>query len=604
MLGRIWLAWPVFGRFKADSILARAQALDSEDPAPSYYRSLVGLRLAGDDGEALARRALVKVLALDPGYRDAWALWLTLYRDDGDRAEMVETLDRHAGDYAADLHRAGLLVELRRYRDADPLLDSLAAAAPGDPAPRAWLARALFEQDRDSAAVPIYDAAIRRAAADSGGLLWRQVRSIASPLEHARWAALRPDERPAFLRLFWDGRNPDLRDGVNARIGEHFRRLVAARRAYALLHPQSRWNHSRLWRTIMGGLGLPPDEASELTSVRAGIGESRQPRVADAAVAAGIVARLDDTTQETVNLEDGLDDRGRILVRYGEPQRREVWSTDAETWWYDLPEGQFQVTFVRRTSDGGGDEVVTPVVAGEAQAARYLLDTDRPDAPATLTSFFWPAAFRAAGGDSTEVTLFPDSVSALAVLFNSAGSPAARDSAPAGRPVHLVVAPGSYLLAVDAARGGESGRYRGPMTVPWFPPDSLTISSLLIASGTVAPARSALEAGAPPALRLPAGRPLRVYAELYGLASDEGIARYDAVYRFERASRGWLGALARRRVVTITFRRTIPAADPALESLVIDPGRLPPGHYRLVLEISDAVRGVHAASGTLDFDLR
>jgi GWxTD domain-containing protein len=604
VLGRIWLAWPVFGRFKADSLLARAQALDSGDPAPSYYRSLVGLRLGGDDGEALARQALVKVLAIDPDYRDAWALWLTLYRDDGDRTEMVETLDRHASAYAADLHRAGLLVELRRYHDADPLLDSLAAAAPGDPAPRAWLARALFEQDRDSAAVPVYEAAIRRAAADSGGILWRQVRSIASPQERARWAALRPDERPAFLRLFWDGRDPDLRDGVNVRIGEHFRRLVAARRAYALLHPQSRWNHSRLWRTIMGGLGLPPDEAPELTSVRAGIGESRQPRVADAAVAAGIVARLDDTAQETVNLEDGLDDRGRILVRYGEPQRREVWSTDAETWWYDLPEGQFQVTFVRRTSDGGGDEVVTPVVAGEAQAARYLLDTDRPDAPATLTSFFWPAAFRAAGGDSTEVTLFPDSVSALAVLFNSTGAPAARGSAPPGRPIHLEVAPGSYLLAVDAARGNQSGRYRGPMTVPWFPPDSLTISSLLIASGAVVPARSALEAAAPPALRLPAGRPLRVYAELYGLASDEGVARYDAVYRFERASRGWLGALARRRVVTITFRRTIPAADPALESLVIDPGRLPPGHYRLVLEISDAVRGVHAASGTLDFDLR
>ncbi|OYV62882.1 MAG: hypothetical protein B7Z72_14680, partial [Gemmatimonadetes bacterium 21-71-4] len=337
------------------------------------------------------------------------------------------------------------------------------------------------------------------------------------------------------------------------------RRLVEAHRYFALLHPQSRWNHSRLWRTIMGGVGLPASAASQLDVARAGIGESHQPGVADAAVAAGVVPRLDDTSQKTVNLEDGLDDRGRILVRYGAPQEREVWSADAETWRYDLPEGRFQVTFVRRTADGGGDEVVTPVVAGEAQAARYLLDTDRPSRPATLTSFFWPAAFRSGGGDSTELALFPDSVSTLAVLYDAAGEEAARDSAPGGHALHLVVAPGSFLLAVDAARGGRNGRYRGPFTVPWFPPDTLTISSLLIANGAVEPTRAALEAAAPPALQLPAGRPLRVYAEVYGLGSEGGVARYDAVYRFERASRGWFGALSRRRVIAIVFRRTIPA---------------------------------------------
>jgi tetratricopeptide (TPR) repeat protein len=604
VLGRIWLAWPAFGRYTADSILARAEALDSADPAPAYYRSLVGLRLGGDDGEAMARRALRRVLSLDPHYRDAWPLWLSLYRDDRDRSEMVDVLAGHAGDHAADLWRAGLLVELRRYAAAGPLLDSLVAASPDDPAPRAWLARALFEQGRDAAAAPVYAAAVRRAAADTGAVLWQQVRSIASPQERVRWAALRPDERPAFLRLFWDGRNPDLRDSVNARIGEHFRRLVEARRDYALLHPLSRWHHSRLWRTIMGGVGLPASEASEVGSIRSDIAQSRHPSVADAPVAAGDAARLDDTTQETVNLEDGLDDRGRILVRYGEPQRREIWSTDAETWWYDLPQGQYQVTFVRRTSDGGGDEVVTPVVAGEARAARHLLDTDRPGTTASLRTFFWPAAFRTGRGDSTEVTIFPDSVAALAVLFDAAGEPAARDSAAAGRPLRLVAPPGPFLLALDASRGSARGGYRGPLTVPSFPPDSLTVSSLLIASGSVAPTRAALEAAAPPALRLPAGRPLRVYAELYGLPGDSGVARYDAVYRFERASRGWFGALARHRVITITFRRTIPAADPAVESLVIDPGRLPRGHYRLVLEINDVVRGVRAASGTLDFDLR
>ncbi len=604
LLGRIWLAWPFFGRYTADSILARAEALDPGDPAPAYYRSLVGLRLGGDEGEGMARRALLRVLALDPHYRDAWTLWEGLYRDDDDRDTMVAVLARHAGDDAADLWRAGLLVELRRYDAAAPLLDSLSGAQPDDPAPRAWLARALFEQARDSAAATVYDAAIRRADADTAQVLWRQLRGIASPGERARWATLRPDQRPGFLRLFWDGRNPDLRDPVNARIGEHFRRLLVARRTFPLLHPLSRWHHSRLWRTLMGGLGIPPNEAAQLDAVRAGLAGVRQPRVADAPVAAGHAPRLDDTTQETVNLEDMLDDRGRILVRWGQPQRRQRWSSDTETWWYDLPEGSFQVTFVRRTADGGGDEVVTPVVAQEAEAARHLLDTDRPDKPARLQAFFWPAAFRAASGDGTDLTLFPDSVSALAVLYDAAGRQAARDSAAAGSALHLRAAPGTYLLAMDAARGGDTGRYRGTFVVPWFPPDSLSISSLLIASGAVAPTRAALEAEAPGALRLPAGRPLRVYAELYGLGGADGTARYDAIYHFERTSRGWLGGLSRHRVVTITFRRTVPAADPAFESLVVDPGRLPRGRYRLVLEIHDAIRGVSAESGTLDFELR
>ncbi len=604
LLGRVWLAWPFFGRYTADSVLARAEALDSANPEAPYYRALAGLRLGGDDGESMARRALVKVLALQPAYRDAWALWQTLYRDDDDRTVMVAVLARHAGAFAPDLWRAGLLVELRRYHDAEPLLDSLARAAPDDPAPRAWLARALFEQGRDRDADSVYDAALDRAAADTADVLWRQVRSVASPEERARWAALRPDQRPAFLRLFWEGRNPDLRAAVNERLGEHFRRLVEARRDYALLHPQSRWHHSRLWRTIMGGVGLPESEAAQVAVARAGLDRMRRPRLADAPVAAGDAPRLDDTTQETVNLEDGLDDRGRILVRYGEPQRRQFWSTDAETWWYDLPQGTFQVTFVRRTSDLGGDQVVTPVAAGEAQAARYLLDTDSPSRPSRLTAFFWPAAFRQGRGDSTEIALFPDSVASLAVLYDAAGAETARDSAPPGAPLRLVVPPGDFLLALDAGRGDTAGWYRGPLTVPQFPPDSLTVSSLLVANGAVAPDRASLEAAAAPALRLRARQPLRVYAELYGLGSADGVSRYDAAYRFERTSRGWLGALSRRHVTTISFRRTIPAADPAIESLVIDPGRLPRGHYRLVLEIDDAVRGTRAASGTLDFELR
>ena len=76
------------------------------------------------------------------------------------------------------------------------------------------------------------------------------------------------------------------------------------------------------------------------------------------------------------------------------------------------------------------------------------------------------------------------------------------------------------------------------------------------------------------------------------------------MYRFARARGGLLGFLSRARVTSVAFRRVQAATDPAVETLVIDPGRLPRGHYVLTLEVRDAVRGTSAASATLEFDLR
>ena len=602
LLGKIWLEWPVFGRYRAESLLSRAGVLAPQDPEPFYYLAQVGLVLGGDDGESIARRGLVHVLALDPDYRDAWAQWTSLYRGNRERARMVAALARHGGAYPADRWRAELLIELRRYAQAVPLLDSLRAASRYDPVFPALLARARFEQGQDREGERLYGEALARAAADTGNLLWHQARSIATPEERNAYAGLAPDGREAFLRLFWARRNPDLRDSVNRRLGEHFRRLAEAHQVFALLHPQSRWHHSRLWRTLQGGGGAPSSSV-ELGAIRAELASIRQARIADPAVAAGIGPRLDDSTQRTLNLEDGLDDRGRILVRYGLPSERFFWGSDAETWRYNLPQGQLQVTFVRRTSDGGGDHVVTPVVAGEAEAAQYLLRTDRPSLEANLQFVFWPAEFRLGIGRTTEVVLFPDRVSATAVLYDGDGREAARDSA-TGRALHLAARPGRYVLALDAERGGALGRFRGAIPVTRFTADSLAVSSLLLSPGDVPPSRPQIEAAAPPALQLPAGQSLRIFAEVYGLGAVSGATRYDAVYRFERARTGLLRLLSRSRVTSVEFRRVQAATDPTVETLVVDPGRLPRGHYLLTLEVRDAVRGTSAASATIEFDLR
>jgi len=611
VLGRIFLDWPVFGRLRADSLLTRAGQLDPDNPEPFYWLGRVGLKLGGDDGEQIARRGLTRVLVLKPDYRDAWELWLRLYRGDGERRSALAALDRHAGDYLTDRRRAVLLLELRRYDDAVELLRSLAAAHPGDPSTAALLARALFEEGRDAEGASAYDLALRMAAADTAEVLWKQVRSIASDRERGQWAATPPEGRQSFLRLFWARRNPNLRSPLNERLGEHFRRMAHAEQYFRLLHPNSMYFRSKYWRAIAGGVGIAPGTERSREEAAADPCSARLPGVRDSAVTeSGAAPRAEaDTTALVPNLEDGLDDRGRVFVRQGPPDVRVAQERFGyEVWCYHRASGVYRVTFMRRTGAGwgvSGDMIVTPVVAGEAETASLLLSTDRPSIGPELSFAFWPAAFRSTRNPLlTELLLFPDSVAAAAVLLDTAGLEAARDTA-SFAPLRLTAPPGRYALFIDGSRSGRTGRYRGSTALPDLSGEALAVSSLLLSAGGVPPVRDSLAAHAPAGLTVAAARPMRVYAEVYGLGRRGGIERYEARYRFERIDGGFLSIGGRReRVTTITFEREQPFDPRTVETLVVDPGRLPRGRYRLALEIADAQRGMSAASAAMEFQLR
>jgi tetratricopeptide (TPR) repeat protein len=590
LLGRVMLAWPVFGRWKADSLFTRAGALDPENPEPFYYLGLVGIALRGDDGEWVARRGLSRVLALAPAYRDAWTLWSGLYRADVERRAGVAALARHAGEPAPDLWRSQLLIELRTYDEARPILDALIARAPDDPAPRALLAQALFEMGRDRDASAVYAAALARAAADTGAVLWRQVRSIASPAERRSFEQTPPEGRTAFYHRFWAFRRPDLRAGVDGRIGEHFRRLREAHERYRLLHPNSRWFHSPRRRAA------PLFQAAVPACLRASVGPAEHLRLR--LPATGVAAPMD--TSETLNLEDQLDDRGRIFVRYGIPDERIACEVGSETWRYRFPGGFLQVTFARRTGggDSAGDALVTPIAAGEADAARWLLATDRPSAPATLDFGHWTAAFRGATRWQTVLVILPDSAAALAALIDAAAQDVARDSTSSGAPLRLSAPAGRYLLAIDASRAGGTARVRTAVSLPSFAGDSLAVSSLLVSDRVVPADRDAMAAAAPRRLRLARDRPLRLYAEVYGLAAAGGRSRYTATYRFEP-----VGEHAKGRATTVRFRRGQPWSSVTVEALVVDPGRLVAGRYRVWLAVREEGGTGRAASASLEFEI-
>src|SRR4051812_4558500 len=72
LLGRVHYARPVVGRFPALEEFRTAARLAPNDPEPLYWQMKVGFYLRGDDGEIVAREALLALFAVTPNYLDTW----------------------------------------------------------------------------------------------------------------------------------------------------------------------------------------------------------------------------------------------------------------------------------------------------------------------------------------------------------------------------------------------------------------------------------------------------------------------------------------------------------------------------------------------------
>ena len=619
LLGRVHYARPVIGRFPALEEFRTAARLAPADPEPLYWQMKVGLYLHGDDGDRIAREALIALFALTPNYLDAWERFRDVYRNPDIWRRAERALARHGEQPAALEHRAELLIALEEGVRADSLL--AIASARGNPGVTNYLLRseASFLRGAKTAGYAWHDSALAHAETDASDALWDEVWLIASPDEIARHEATPPPERRAFYERFWGQRDPNLLTVENERLVEHYARRREVRRTYRLLHPQRLVYHSTFARALQAFDDRREQGDFTIPQYRVIPGPSWELRMIDQQLAALNSQALQDTAMPLA-FRAGLTAQGLVFLRHGKPDAQAnciadifrgylltsdlacLSYRDAESWLYWTANGPMSIRFHRGESFG-------PSSGEQLRNSFVLLRTDRSTLPAPLTVRAWTAMFMGADLGLTDVYYKASGDSAAVALWNSGGIPL-RVAGNGGGLLQLSVPPGPYDLGLDADSAGVLGRIREAVTVPMFSLIELDLSSLALAPidhDASLPDRETALRGMPVDLSFRSGVPLAAYLEIYGLGLDRGNrARYLVRYTFaplKSAFARLFGGSRGARPVVFEFERGSQFSI-ARERLVIEPDKLAAGRYRVTVAVTDLTRNVKSESVALDITIR
>lgn len=610
LLGRVHLAWPVVGRFQAWHLFERAARAMPNDPAPRYGQVQVGLALGGDDGERLARDAIFHILELRVDYRDIWAIWRRLYEGHGHLEHTVELLARYHGS-PADERRAEALIRLERYDDAEKLLARMINEGRDDAAVWALRAEAAYQVGHDSAGRRYYDRAIDRAATDTAGYLWGQVEAIATPDENAEYATISPNDRPAFFRHFWSRREPDLTTPVNERIAEHFERLKTAREQFHILHPESMFHHSPTYRALQESVAGAVYHATRTFITGSDVlpGYSTFERRIQAAGLGVDVRDVPEPDSVTRYARYGFDGRGLLYLRFGKPRQRYVASGDdlgdVESWTYNVDGRDVTLTFARATATAsfsfgsifGGDFVIYPTNQRELHNVGIMLETDESSIHTDFPLSAWEAVFRDPS-EKQRVYVKTNTDTAAAAAWRWDGEEVAR--AMGAVPFSFTIDAGRFAFGIDAHSHGKFGSIRDTLRVPSLGAGWLSLSSLLVGvTDDSLPDRATMLEAMPANLTITRhGAPLTVYTELYDPPPDStGVAHYELTYAFQPLDHD-------ARPIVFSFPRTVRAEPTVVERLVVQPGAVPPGRYRVALTVRDLVLALPEQSVHADITLR
>jgi tetratricopeptide (TPR) repeat protein len=612
LLGRVHFDRPVVGRWAALEEFKKAARLAPQDPAPLYWQTKVGFFLRSDDGDRIARDALLQLFALDPDYLDAWARFHDVYQGPSIWRKAERALARHGENPIALERRAEMWIALADGTQADSLL--ALATARRAPTVKTFLLRAeaSFLAGNRRAGYAWHDSALAHAKGDTGGALWDEAWTIATPSEAAHYETMQPDEFRDFFVRFWNARDPNLLTPENERVWEHYQRRSEARHLYRLLQPQRTVYHSRFRRSLFGY-----DQRRQLESLAVVLpgatGPSSDPFAAQAraAMLAWRATTLSDTGLVLAS-HAGLTAQGLVFLRHGKPDMQADCVTDLlrpyvlsrrcnsflsqETWLYWEPSGPISVSFA-------DNEYFAPTSPEQLVSTMIALQTDGSTLPAPLKARAWSAIFRSSELGLTDVYYRTNGDSTAAVLWDTGGQiQPVRASGPGL--LQLSVPPGLYHLGVDVDSAGLLGRWRSDIHVPFFSAVDLGLSSLVLAPSRVLLDREAALRGMPIDLTYPGGTPLASYVEISGLTPDRaGRSHYHVSYAFAPV-RSLVGSLFRStRAVMFEFDRETESTT-AFERLIIEPGRLAPGRYRVTMSVTDRTRNVKSESVALEIEIR
>lgn len=654
VLGRALLARATSNlpRLRALDVLREASRLAPTDTAVWHALVEAGLALGGADGERVLSEAAERLIALSPEDASAWRSWRSVYRSERDRERVRRLVAPYAQLPEVSAQVARLFVEDARYDEANAHLSSLLSRDSTRPDWLALRAQSALEFGNSSEGYRFYWRAVAAASRDSSGLLWEQVVGIATPDEVRAWEAMSGGEaRAEFLRAFWRRRTPSLFDDADGRIAEHFARLREARRRYPLLHPlvgyQSRPESRGLQltpsaaeevfyqrceaRTFPGGPVRADDQARMPLTTTDGVpvaggaeyvitvpypgsllidARNSAPVVLVWASPARDLRDVDSTAARIgYNRLSGLDDRGLTYLRHGAPRRRTIGPAnvedpfcairDVEVWEYDgigavrfFRPSAVSITGASTADRQTGDIVFRPMQQRQFEAMAAVMTRDATSVPAPLEFGTWFAQFASEVPGYTEVAVITTARSVAATAVTQANGRV--EHGESGRTV-LPVQPGRQELLIHASQGGQLGRNHLVLRVRDFA-DLPALSDLLLApawSGREV-TRAAMLDRAAGALAFEEGRPIRVYAEVYGLAAASGRRRFHVSYIVARTTDAGrdLQRDSLPGAMSIAFDREHPA-DGAFQPEWVDiaPERLPSGRYVLRLAITDTVSG-------------
>jgi hypothetical protein len=373
---------------------------------------------------------------------------------------------------------------------------------------------------------------------------------------------------------------------------------------FHLLHPYVAYQHSRVARALA---------ASYLTdTVLALLRNNVEPL--DSGSAAQVLlpdpwTPYDSGPHRTVYARENLSAPGLVWLRHGRPDswdRAEGPASVAHWWTYYTAQGPLSVGFTGISGALGphGDLVVAaPATPRAARQVFRLLTTDGTSLPATLDAHGWSAFFKSLTIGSTDLYVRTSPASAAVVLWDTTGLQIVRA---VGSGVLAVSAPPAlYDFGLDVDSAGLVGRVRERLLLPHYSWSVLALSSLALAPGDSVGDREQTLAGMAANLVFPAGVPLAAYTEVYGLSRGrDDRARYHARYSFTPvvgAMRRLLGGTA---PVVFEFDRDVEWRGATAERLVIQPGRLPPGRYRVTLSVTDVPTNVKSETVALEIAVR